>query len=133
MMSTAILMAMGAEQSTKQPVAQDAGKLEGPTFAQTLDARVGISPVISPRESKVATPLEAPIEKTELATKNPMEVPDVATGAKAKVLVGQTTQVRVRTKILTAERLSPCRPQLKRGHSFRRSERIRRRRLSSCP
>ncbi|WP_433964237.1 hypothetical protein [Tunturiibacter gelidiferens] len=46
MMSTAILMAMGAEQTSKQPAAHDVEKLEGPTFAQTLDARVEISPSI---------------------------------------------------------------------------------------
>jgi hypothetical protein len=93
MMSTAILMAMGAEQSSKQPVAHDVEKLEGPTFAQTLDARVGIAPTILKKDSVVATPPETPNGMTESATKNLIDVPDLATGTKAKVGVGQEIRV----------------------------------------
>ncbi len=57
MMSTAILMSIGAEQSTKSPVAEEIGKSEGPTFAQAFDARVGISSATVDREPAAgATP-----------------------------------------------------------------------------
>jgi hypothetical protein len=109
MMSTAILMAMGAEQSSKQPVAQDVEKLEGPTFAQTLDARVGIAPAISEKDSKIATPPESAKGKTESAAMNLIDVPDFATGAKAKEFVGQATQALGESKNINGGKTEPLR------------------------
>ena len=86
MMSTAILMSMGAEQSTKRPVAQEVEKLEGPTFAQALDARVGISSETVGNGSAAGAPPELGITKTEPTAKNLVGAPDLTTGTKAQSL-----------------------------------------------
>src|SRR5271167_3887146 len=65
MMSTAILMSMGAEQSTKPPVAEKVDKLEGPTFAQTLDARVGIPSESVGKDPAAGAPPELRSTKAE--------------------------------------------------------------------
>lgn len=64
-MSTAILMSMGAEQSTKRPVAQEVDKLEGPTFAQALDARVGIRSETVGKDPAAGAPPELRSAKAE--------------------------------------------------------------------
>jgi hypothetical protein len=82
MMSTAILMSMSTEESAKRPVAQETEKQEGSTFAQALDARVGISletgsidPAIAPELSNA---------KTEPPAKNLIDAPDLMTGTKTQ-------------------------------------------------
>jgi hypothetical protein len=88
MMSTAILMAMGAEQSSKQPVAHEVEQLEGTTFAQALDARVATPANL---EKVTATRVELPNANGEVVTKSMAHVPELAIGTKAKVLTGQAT------------------------------------------
>ncbi|WP_433983147.1 hypothetical protein RBB78_16320 [Tunturiibacter empetritectus] len=114
MMSTAILMAMGAEQSGKQPAAHDVENSDGPTFAQTLDARVEISPAILGkdlgRDSTVVTLPEAPIGKTEPTTKNLVDAPDLAAGVKAKMFAGQLTSAQVESKDINVAKTAPLHP-----------------------
>ncbi|NYF52209.1 hypothetical protein [Tunturiibacter gelidoferens] len=98
MMSTAILMAMGAEQSSKQTVAHDIEQLEGPTFAQTLDARVEIAPGILAKDSMVATPTDTSNGKMESTAKNLIDMPDLANVAKARAGGGQEIRALVENK-----------------------------------
>jgi hypothetical protein len=107
MMSTAILMAMGAEQSSKQPVAYDVETLEGPTFAQTLDARVGIAPTALERDPAVAMPRETSNGKTDPTTKNLMDMPDLTNVAKARVGVGQEIRALGENKDITEGKTVP--------------------------
>jgi hypothetical protein len=86
MMSTAILMSMGAEQSTKHPVAQEVEKLDGPTFAQALDARVGTSSETVVKDPAAEAPPELGNAKTEATAKNLVRVPELMAGTKARSL-----------------------------------------------
>jgi hypothetical protein len=83
MMSTAILMSMGAEQSTKRPVAQELDKLEEPTFAQALDARVGISSETVGRDPAAGAPPELRSANAEATAKNLVGVPEATAGTSA--------------------------------------------------
>jgi hypothetical protein len=98
MMSSAILMTMGAEQSGKPAAAHDVENFDGPTFAQTLDERMGLSPAVPGKDSKVATLSETSKERTELTTKILVDSPDLAAGAKAKVFAGQLTPAQIESK-----------------------------------
>jgi hypothetical protein len=91
MMSTAILMAMGAEQSSKQPVAHDVEQLEGSTFAQALDARMEATPASLEKAPSIATQTDLSNANTEVVKKSVANVSELAIGTKAKVLPGQTT------------------------------------------
>ncbi|WP_353068807.1 hypothetical protein RBB75_17385 [Tunturibacter empetritectus] len=119
MMSTAILMAMGAEQSGKQLVALDVENFDRPTFAQTLDARVGTSPAILEkdlgRNSKVATLPEAANGKTEATTKNLVDAPDLAAGVKAKIFAGQLTPAQVESKEINLAKIALLQPAIVAG------------------
>jgi len=90
-MSTAILMAMGAEQSSKQPVAHDVEQLEGPTFAQALDVRMGGTPAGLEKAPATAPQNELLNAHTEVVTKSMANTPELTIGAKAKVLASQST------------------------------------------
>ncbi|WP_353062293.1 hypothetical protein RBB77_13400 [Tunturibacter psychrotolerans] len=145
MMSTAILMSMGAEQSTKRPVAQEVDKLEGPTFAQALDARVGIPSETVDKDSAAGAPpelrttaeatagpsawnLEASVggsaalvekgsaagtlpegstPKSELVTKNLIDVPELTAAGKAKTLAGQVVSSGGASKEIAGAKSSP--------------------------
>jgi hypothetical protein len=146
MMSTAILMSMGAEQSTKRPVAQEVDKSEGPTFAQALDARVGIpsetvgedpaagappelrsakaevtagtnawnleaavggSAALVEKGSVAGTLHEGSTSKSELVTKNLIDVPELTAGGKAKSFAGQVTSNGGASKQIAAGKSSP--------------------------
>jgi hypothetical protein len=99
MMSTAILMSMGAEQSTKHPVAQEAEKLEGPTFAEALDARVGISLETASKDSAAGAPSGLSNAETEPPAKNLINVSDLAPDTKAQSFdapVGTSAVIGVR-------------------------------------
>jgi hypothetical protein len=146
-MSTAILMSMDAEQSTKRPVAQEVDKLEGPTFAQALDARVGIPPEtvgkdpaagappelrstnaeatpgsntwnleasvgggsarLAEKGTVAGTPPERSTPKSELVTKNLIDVPALTVGGKAKTFMGQVAPNGVVSKEIAAGKRSP--------------------------
>ena len=101
MMSTAILMAMGAEQSSKQPIAHDVETLEGPSFAQTLDARVEIGPTALEKDPSVATPPETSNGKMEPATKNLVGIHELTNVAKPRVGVGQEIRTLDANKDIT--------------------------------
>jgi hypothetical protein len=145
MMSTAILMSMGAEQSTKPPVAQEVDKSEGPTFAQALDDRVGIPSETVGKDPAAGAPpelrstkaeatagtnawnLEASVggsaalvekgsvsgtlpegstPKSELATKNLIDVPEFTAGGKAKTFTGQVASSGGASKEIAAGKSS---------------------------
>jgi hypothetical protein len=108
MMSTAILMAMGAEQSGKQPAAHDIENFDGPTFAQTLDARVGISSAIPEQDLGKDW-------KTEPTTKNLVDSPDLAAGAKAKIFAGQLTSAQVESKDINFAKTESLHPAIVAG------------------
>jgi hypothetical protein len=146
MMSTAILMSIGAEQSTKRPVAQEVDKLEGSTFAQALDARVGIPSETVGKDPAAGAPpelrstkaeatagtnawnLEASVggfaafvekgsvagtlpegstPKSELVTKNLIDVPEFTAGGKAKMFTGQVASNGGASKEIAAGKSSP--------------------------
>jgi hypothetical protein len=107
MMSTAILMAMGAEQSSKQPVAHDVETLEGPSFAQTLDARVEIGPTALEKDPTVATPPETSNGKMEPATKNLVGIHESTNVAKPRVGVGQEIRTLGENKDITQGKTVP--------------------------
>jgi len=146
MMSTAILMSMGAEQSTKRPVAQEADKFEGPTFAQALDARVSIpsetvgkdpaagappelrstnaeatpgtntlnleasggsSAALVEKGSVAGTLHERSTPKSELVTKNLIDVSELTAVGKAKTFAGQVASNGAASKEITAGKSSP--------------------------
>jgi hypothetical protein len=111
MMSTAILMAMGAEQSSKQATAHDVENFDGPTFAQTLDERVRIPPTLPGKDSKVATLPETSNERTE-PTKIPVDSPDLAAGAKGKVFAGQLTPALIESKVTHVAKAAALHPSL---------------------
>ena len=144
-MSTAILMSIGAEQSTKRPVAQGVDELEEPTFAQALDARVGISSAAVDKEPAArvtpewrakaeatagtnawnleaspgrsaalaekgfvdGTLPEASIPKSELSTKNLIDVPELMAGGTAKMHTGQVASNGGVSKGIAAGKSSP--------------------------
>lgn len=81
MMSTAILMSMGAEQSTKSTVAQEIDKSGGPTFAQALDARVGISSATVGKEPAAGATPELRSSKAEVTAKSLVPEATAATNA----------------------------------------------------
>jgi len=91
MMSTAILMAMGAEQSSKQPAAHEVEQFEESTFAQALDARVEATPASLGKAPTTATQTQLPNASPEVVTKSIANIPELAMGTKTKVLAGQTT------------------------------------------
>lgn len=102
MMSTAILMSMGAEQSTTPPVAQELEKLDGPTFAQALDARVGISSETVGKDPASRAPPELANAKTEATAKNLVGVPELTHGTKEQSLeapVGSSAAIVAKVKI----------------------------------
>jgi hypothetical protein len=84
MMSTAILMSMGAEQSTKRPVAHEPETLEGPSFAQALDAHLSLE--ARSKDPVAGAPPELGNAKSEPPAKNLIDVPDLTTGKKAQSL-----------------------------------------------
>ncbi len=83
MMSTAILMSMGAEESTKRPVAQELDRSEGPSFAQAFDARVGISSATVGKDPAAGAPPEFWSAKAEATAKNLVGVPEATAGTNA--------------------------------------------------
>ncbi len=71
MMSTAILMAMGATQPSMGPASPDRGETEGMSFAQRLDERVGASTEISGKRHTGEMPTGLQSVKEEPAVKIP--------------------------------------------------------------
>jgi hypothetical protein len=98
MMSTAILMSMGAEQSAKRPVAQEVEKLDGPTFAQALDARVGVSSETVGKHPAAGASPELGDTKTEAARKNLLGVPELTAGTKARLDAPEGTSAAIGEK-----------------------------------
>jgi len=82
-MSTAILMSMGAEENTKRPVAQELDRSEGTSFAQALDARVGISSETVGKGPAGGAPPEFWSAKAEATVKNLVGVPEATAGSNA--------------------------------------------------
>jgi hypothetical protein len=114
MMSAAILMAIGAEQSGKQLAALGVENSDRPTFAQTLDERVRIPPALPGKDSKVATLPDTSNERTE-PTKIPVDSPDLATGAKAKAFAGQLTPAQIESKGTHVAKAAALHPSLTTG------------------
>jgi hypothetical protein len=89
MMSTAVLMAMEAGQTSVRPASPDRGETEGMSFAQSLNERVGASTEMLRKRPTGEMPTRSPSVKDEPAVKTPDVVATMSHEVKGKAMAAR--------------------------------------------